>query len=207
MKVVAVANRKGGVGKSTIAGHLAVAAAAAGERVVLMDTDPQGSLASWWNARNANDVQFAHAELVELPDQFRALAERGFTLAIIDTPPAVTTTIAAVVDAADLVVVPTRPSPHDLRAVGATVELCRLRPVFVLNGAAYRARITAQAAVELSFHGVVAPVILHQRTDFAGSMTDGRTIQEIDPRGKGAAEIAALWSFVSKLLHTNKEQP
>jgi len=201
MWTIVFANQKGGVAKTTLAGHVGVAASMAGERVVFMDTDPQGSLSHWWNAREAEDVAFAAAQLDDLPAQLRALGDEGYTVAIIDTPPAVTATIAAVVAAADLVVVPTRPSPHDLRAVGATVALCGTsRPVFVISGAAHRARLTAQAAIALSQFGAVAPVIVHQRIDYAASMVDGRTIQELDPRGKGAGEIASLWSYIDERL-------
>lgn len=203
MKTLVFANRKGGVGKTTLAGHVGVAAASKGEAVVLMDTDPQGSLSEWWNARARDDVRFAAAQLSELPSQLRLLAKQGASLVIIDTPPAVTATIAAVVAAADLVVVPIRPSPHDLRAVGGTVELCKRRPVFVLNGAASRARITAEAAIALSQHGAVAPTIIHQRTNFAGSMADGRVINELDPRGRGASEVDSLWDYLAHMLHVS----
>jgi chromosome partitioning protein len=83
------------------------------------------------------------------------------------------------------------------------VALCRRRPIFILNGAAARARITAQAAIALSEYGVVGPTIVYQRTDFAASMVDGRTIQELDASSKGAAEIASLWAYVSQRMHAN----
>jgi chromosome partitioning protein len=201
LKTVVFANQKGGVGKTTLAGHLAVEAMAQGEKVVLMDTDPQGSLSAWWNVRSKADLAFAAARLDQLDSQLRALAGEGYTLAILDTPPAITSTIASVIAAADLVVIPTRASPHDLRAVGATVQLCPKRPVFVVNGAAQRARITTQAAIALSEHGAVAPSVIYQRTDFAGAMTDGRTLQEVDPAGRGANEIAELWMYVDRQLN------
>lgn len=114
-----------------------------------------------------------------------------------------TATIRAVIAQADLVLIPTRPSPLDLEAVGATVELAEAagrRMVFVVNGAANRARITGDAAVALSQHGTVAPVTLYQRTDFASSMIDGRTAQEIDPASKAADEVSRLWAYVSTHL-------
>src|SRR5216683_3013003 len=119
--------------------------------------------------------------------------------AIIDTPPALTTSIEQVIALADLVVIPARPSPHDLRAIGATVEIARRagKPfLFVLNGAAPRANITAEAVAALSEHGPVAPVILHQRTDYAVSMIDGRTVMETVPTGRSAQEIAELWKYL-----------
>jgi chromosome partitioning protein len=139
-----------------------------------------------------------------LSDHLKLLEKAGIKLAIIDTPPAVTETIRKVLAVADLVLIPTRPSPHDLRAVGSTVELveaARKRMVFVINGAAQRAKITGEAAIALSQHGTVAPVTLYQRTDFAASMIDGRTAQEIDPTSRSAGEVAELWSYVSAQIH------
>ena len=57
-----------------------------------------------------------------------------------------------------------------------------------------------EAAIALSQHGTVAPVTLYQRTDFASSMIDGRTVQEIDPKSRSAEEVVALWKYVSAQL-------
>lgn len=204
MRTIVVASQKGGVGKTTIAGHLAVMAEQSKEGpVALIDTDPQGSLASWWNERTNEAPLFARVEIGKLTEHLQALAKGGIKLAIIDTPPSVTEMIQQVLRTADLVLIPTRPSPHDLRAVGSTVELVEnagKRMIFVINGAAPRARIAGEAAVALSQHGTVAPVTLYQRTDFASSMIDGRTVQEIDPKGRSAEEIGQLWKYVSTQL-------
>ena len=204
MRTIVVASQKGGVGKTTIAGHLGVMAEQSKEGpVALIDTDPQGSLASWWNERTNEAPLFARVEIGKLTEHLQALSKGGIKLAIIDTPPSVTEMIQQVLRTADLVLIPTRPSPHDLRAVGSTVELVEnagKRMIFVINGAAPRARIAGEAAVALSQHGTVAPVTLYQRTDFASSMIDGRTVQEIDPKGRSAEEIGRLWKYVSTQL-------
>ena len=204
MRTLVLASQKGGVGKTTLAGHLAVMAESKGTGpVALIDTDPQGSLSSWWNERQAETPAFASVDIASLADHLSLLEKAGVNLAIIDTPPAVTETIRKVLAVADMVLIPTRPSPHDLRAVGSTVELVEAmgkRMVFVINGAAQRARITGEAAIALSQHGTVAPVTLYQRTDFAASMIDGRTAQEIDPGSRSAGEIEALWNYVSTQL-------
>lgn len=201
MRTIVVASQKGGVGKTTIAGHIGVMAEQTGEGpVALIDTDPQGSLAAWWNEREAEEPLFAQVELAKLSEHLKALQKAGIKLAIIDTPPAVTDMIRQVLKSADLVLIPTRPSPHDLRAVGSTVDLVESegkKMIFVINGAAPRAKIAGEAAIALSQHGTVAPVTLYQRTDFASSMIDGRTVQEIDPKGKSAEEVATLWKYVS----------
>ena len=205
MKVIVLASQKGGVGKTTLTGHLGVQALTSGQGpVALLDTDPQGSLADWWNAREGAEPFFATAKISELADAIADLKKAGIKTLLIDTPPAVTETIRAVVALADLVIIPTRPSPHDLRAVGKTVDIvagCEKRMVFVINGAAHRARITADAAIALSQHGAVAPTVVYQRTDFASSMIDGRTAGEIDPQGKSANEITQLWNYVNAQLH------
>ena len=126
MKVIVLASQKGGVGKSSLTGNLAVAAELAGDGPsVLIDTDPQGSLSAWWSAREANTPALAPTTLAGLADKLAALGSAGFAYAVVDTPPAITDAIRAVVALADLVVIPVKPSPHDLRAVGRTVEIAR----------------------------------------------------------------------------------
>lgn len=204
MYTVVLASQKGGSGKTTLSGHLAVEADRMGAGpVALIDTDPQGSLAQWWNARAQETPHFVKVGLLDLDEALAHLAKTGFKLAVIDTPPAITDQISQVVAHADLVVVPTRPSPHDLRAVGATVDIAERhgKPlVFVVNGATARARITGEAAVALSQHGTVAPVMLHHRVDFAASMVDGRTVGEVVAKSQSAKEINDLWIYVQDRL-------
>lgn len=215
MQVIVLASQKGGAGKTTLAAHLAVAAEAAGDGpAVLIDTDPQGSLSAWWNVREAETPALAPTSIGDLPDKLRALAAAGFRLAVVDTPPAITEAIGAVVRSADLALIPTRPSPHDLRAVGSTVSLVEAagRPfVFAVTQAKPNARLTIQAIAALSEHGAVAPAIMNDRVDYAGSMIDGRTVFESDPRGRSAAEVEELWTFVkaqiaksTKARHTSR---
>jgi chromosome partitioning protein len=128
---------------------------------------------------------------------------------VIDTPPAINMAIQRVINLAELIVIPTRPSPHDLRAVAGTLEMaerahCRL--VFVLNAVNMRARITSDAVIALSQHGTVAPVFIQQRTDFDTSMIDGRTVCELDPAGRSAMEIAQLWEYLAAQLEKQERQ-
>ncbi len=215
MHVLVLASQKGGSGKTTLSGHLAVEAEAAGlGPVALIDTDPQGSLSQWWNARQAQTPVFVHTALAALGETLEKLRRAGVRLAVIDTPPAITDSISQVVAHAGLVVVPTRPSPHDLRAVGATVDIAEShgKPlIFVVNGATQRARITGEAAVALSQHGTVAPVTLHHRVDFAASMVDGRTVGEAAPKSASAREMRELWLYVqdrlSRITHDAQLMP
>ena len=204
MRIIVVASRKGGSGKTTLAGHLGVQAEREGiGKVALADMDPQGSLTDWWNLRPGPSPHFLQTTVQGLADDVAELRRLGFGLLIIDTPPALTTAIREVVSLSDLVLLPTRPSPHDLRAIGTTVRLVEDlgKPlVFVLNGATPRARITGDALALLSRYGPLAPVIVHQRVDFASSMIDGRTVMEVPGPSRSAEEIAALWRYLDERL-------
>ena len=207
MRVLALSSQKGGSGKTTLSGHLAVQAQRAGHGpVCLIDIDPQGSLADWWNERVDDMPAFAQTTVARLGADLEVLRQQGFKLAVIDTPPAITMAIQSVIQVAELIVIPTRPSPHDLRAVGATVDLCDRagKPlIFVVNAATPKAKITYEAAVALSQHGTVAPVTIHHRTDFAASMIDGRTVMEVDPNGRSAREVEELWVYIADRLEKN----
>lgn len=211
MKVVVFASQKGGVGKTTLTAHLAVAAEKAGDGpCVLLDTDPQASLSAWWNGRADQKPDFSPLDsLKELPAKLKALGAAGYTYAFIDTPPAITESIQAVVARADFVLIPTRPSPHDLRAVGSTVELAvnAGRPfAFAVTQAKPNSRLTVQAIAALSAHGVVSQAVVHDRVDYAGSMIDGRTVQEVDPRSRSAAEVDELWVFVKERMNESTKR-
>jgi len=205
MKILAFASQKGGSGKTTLAGHIAVEAERQGAGpVALVDTDPQGSLADWWNERAAETPLFAHTDVARVRMDLDAMRASGIRLVVFDTPPAITGTIEQVVRMADLVVIPARPSPHDLRAAGATVEIVERwsKPlVFVINAAIQGARITSEAAIALSQHGTVAPVTVHNRTDYAASMIDGRTVMDIDPASPSTEEVVQLWQYLSSRLN------
>jgi len=209
MRVIAFASRKGGVGKTTLVGHLAVEAERRGAGpVALIDTDPQGSLAAWWNQRSAETPLFVGIDIRRLDHQLNELRDHGVKLVMIDTPPTVDH-IEKVIMLADVVLVPVRPSPHDLRSIAATVDLIEAankRMAFIVNGASVNSRISNEAVVALAEHGRVAPVKIHQRVNFAASMTDGRTVCEVEPDSRAAGEIGELWEYVQRLLPAVKKK-
>jgi chromosome partitioning protein len=205
MHVVVLASQKGGPGKTTLTGHLAVAAEQRGVGpVVMIDTDPQDSLTSWWNRRAApSPLMSALPQLRDLPDRLAELRAGGAALVLIDTPPAITSAIREVMHVADLVVMPVRPSPHDLDAIGATIDMARAAKapfVFAVTQAKLNARVTPQAVALLSAHGTVASSIIQDRVIYATGMTDERAAGDIDPKGAAAAEVLGLWDFVQGQL-------
>lgn len=201
MKVIVVAAQKGGTGKTTLSGHLGVELASRGYRTVLVDTDPQGSLAAWWEARESAEPAMMPATAQELARALPGLAE-GFDIAVVDTPPQVNFLIQQTVELADLVLIPAKPSAHDLRAVGKTVELVaetNRQMVFVLNEVRAKTRLEGQAIAAMSQFGKVSPII-YDRQDFVTAMIDGRVAQELRPAGKAAQEVQALCSYLLEQL-------
>jgi chromosome partitioning protein len=220
MDVLALANTKGGVGKTTLALHLGVEAERAGRRVVWVDLDPQASLTEAWEARaavtpalaevlamgGAPSERRAHRLGEELGAKLASLAAEGYDLALIDTPPEhyQAVHLDAGLGAATAILVPIQPTPLALRAVGPL--LAKLSPeqcfAFVVNEASPNRFVqsTPQAIAELSAHGRVAPIILHPRELYATATADGRTAGEIAPSHAAAREIRDLWLFVESWI-------
>ena len=125
MKVLGLLARKGGSGKTTIALHLAVMAQESGLRVLLIDLDPQGSAAAWWQARASDSPQLEPAK----PDALTGLIEvargAGMNLVVIDTRPSVEADAVQVAALSDFILVPTRPAILDLRAILATLDIVK----------------------------------------------------------------------------------
>ncbi|MFL5281813.1 MAG: division plane positioning ATPase MipZ [Rhodopila sp.] len=204
MRTIVVASRKGGAGKTTVSGHLAVESERQGSGpVAIIDMDPMGSLAAWWNERTADTPVCASIGGVGLAATLQTLNEAGVELVIIDTPPFSTAEVAAVLGEASLVVVPVVPSPHDLRAIGETIELVESQQkpmVFVVSNASTNGKLTLQAVTALSQHGTVAPTVIHTRQDYRSAMIKGHTAGELFPRSKSASEISELWAYLETRL-------
>jgi chromosome partitioning protein len=201
MHVIVLASQKGGSGKTTLAAHLAVAASAVGPSVAMIDTDPQRSLTAWFERREADTPQLV--ETANTSAAIGVLQEKGFGLLFVDTPPTITPQITRTIRLASLVLIPVRPSPVDVWAVGETVAICQGEGVpfaFALTQAVRGAGLTAQTIAALSEHGVVSPSIVHSRVVIAAAMAAGLTAQEAEPRNQAAQEVAGLLDFVRARL-------
>ena len=209
MKTLALLARKGGAGKTTLAVHLAVIAAQSGLRVLLVDTDPQRSTAAWWRSRQADTPELVECEANQLPDVLAAARADGVELAVIDTRPSLEADTATVARMADFVLIPTRPTILDLRAIAATVEVVRAvnRPGAIVLNAVLAGRgdeespQAAEAREALAAYALeVAPVAVANRVALGHALVDGLAVTEFDPAGKASAELQALFRFVLERL-------
>ena len=206
MKTIIITSQKGGSGKTTLAAHLAVEAEAHGESAWLIDTDKQATLTLWHERREAETPQRVDVPFTRLADGLKLVASRGADYCFIDTAPTISTQTEALLEHADLVLIPVRPSPADLWAVSETVALVKEagKPfLFVITQAKPQASITAQTIAALSQHGRVAQAFIADRVPYAMAMTNGRTAPEIASKSPAAIEVAALWVDVKSCFHEN----
>jgi chromosome partitioning protein len=204
MRTITFASAKGGSGKSTLSASLGVAAMQAGERPYLIDMDPQGSLAAWGSRRASDDPPVDRIDAARLPNALLGLASAGYTLAIIDTAGVDSVAASAAMKAADLVVIPARPSTLDLEASRPTLAaLARLdRPYcFVLNACpAGRVARIEDASRALSLLGVLAVPPIVQRADHVDAIGLGLGVTEMKTDGKAGAEMVALWTWINRRM-------
>lgn len=203
MYVIVVASQKGGAGKTSLIRNLAVATHQQFGATAILDTDPQGSLTSWWNRREDQQPALLKLDMSDFGSSVSRLADAGLQYLFVDTPPSVHPEIRQLLAYADLVIVPVRPSPDDLDAVGDTLGLIEEagRPfVFVLTQAKPRTRLQMQAVLALAKHGKLAPTVIHDRTDFPTAAISGRAVTEIEPETTSAREVKEVLEYVMTQL-------
>lgn len=204
MKVLSLVTQKGGSGKSTLAACLAVAAEAQGEKVFVLELDRQGTLARWIERRTAETPGFDRiATAADLTPALAEVERQGFSLVVLDTAGQDSALTNAAIQAADLCLVPTRPTPADLEATQPTLEAIqatRRKFAFVLNQAPVRSARLSEAAAGLRVLGVLAEPAVSQRNDYQDALGQGQGVTEFNPAGKAAAEISALWQWVHRKM-------
>lgn len=206
-RIITIAQQKGGAGKTTMAAHLAVAWAASGRRrVAIIDTDPQGSLTQWYKVREEHlgegntNLTFASISGWRVRSEIDRL-KHSHDLVIIDSPPHTDAEARTAIRAADLVVIPLQPSPMDVWATSATIQICKQERVpvkMVLNRVHPQAKLTEAISGEMI--GLTANRF-GNRVIFAGSMMQGYGVTEAQPSSLAAEEVRALGQEIMNYLN------
>ena len=205
MKVITVANRKGGAGKSTCAAHIAVEAVKNNIRTILIDMDPQKTLEMWWKKREDALPALVDATSDNLPNVLDKL-EESFDLCVIDTPGDASLNAVISIKEADLVVIPSKPTAPDLAAIGRTISLVEEHKksfVFIITQITVRTKAAIQAASVLSKFGALAPSSISNRIAYATAMGTGLTAVNTDKIA--AEEISQVWNFIKNIIFPGKE--
>lgn len=210
-KIISFVTQKGGSGKTTLCVNFAVAAMQSGNsdcRVLIMDTDQQGTAQKWFERRES-------AEPLLLPVSNTADIERAvvsaraqkFDWVFIDTPGRDDAAVAAAIRLADFCVIPTRPSSADLEATPATREtVSRLEKpfAFVLTQTPPRSFRITDAIRGLSLMGMVCPHPIVSRMAFQDAQTAGQSVLEYEIGGRAGEDIKNSWTWlVEKIRKVN----
>jgi len=202
MITIALISQKGGVGKTTLAIHLATAFEAQGRQTLLVDLDPQTSAAEWKDARQAKRPYVMAMPPSRLGKALETAREHQAEVVVLDTAPHSEGTALDAARAADLILVPCQPSIMDLRAMRKTADLLNYvkKPTYaVLNAVAPQGTVADEAgrAITAQFGIPVCPIRLGQRVAFNRCLLTGQTAQEYEPGSKAAQEIDALLQWVN----------
>lgn len=208
MQIYSLISQKGGAGKSTLARQLAVLASET-EQSLIIDRDPQRTTTKWWARRSEINPPLEHPNLIELgdtslTDAAKRLRRKPDGALFIDTRPAVEEPEAEAARVADLVIVPVRPSPDDLEAVGETLKILRRlgQPAAVIvNAAKNDSRATGARAALSRYPVPVCPIHLSDRTVYLDASLEGRGVSEM--RGYAAREateeLRKVWSWIQEI--------
>lgn len=211
MNVVVFASRKGGSGKSTLAAHLGGYMAENGRPTLLIDSDPQGSLALWHRVRRSRDLPL-HVGTKHLAATLAKARRAGAEWVLIDTPPNAEAPVAEVVWYADLVVIPMRPGLFDVDAVRATIQMCRelKKPYAVVinaapakNGSEDPMVADARGAMQALDVPTWGGQITH-RPELSLSLAHGAGVNESHSGSTASEEIASLWRALTKSFDAMK---
>jgi len=208
-KIISVLNQKGGVGKTTLTVHLATALARRGEKVLLIDADPQGSALDWSAARHVNHLfPVAGLPKASLHKELPALS-KGYSTVLIDGPPRVYDVARSAIMASDLVLIPVQPSPYDVWAAKEIVDMLheasiykvKLKSAFVINRKIVNTAIGRDVAEALAEYPLrVLKAAVSQRVLFAESATQGMSVYELSPGNPAEQEINCLVDEVMEML-------
>ena len=210
--IVALLNQKGGVGKTTLALHIAGEWARQGKRVIVIDADPQGSALDWSEQRSRESLPRLFSVVGLARDTLHREAPelaRDADHVVIDGPPRVAGLMRSALLAADVVLIPALPSPFDGWASAEMLKLLdearifrpQLVARFALNRCGARTVIARETAAALAEHD--PPVLttrIGQRVVFADAARTGRLAAEIDANSSAAREIAALSAEIEGLM-------
>jgi len=207
---VALLNQKGGAGKTTLATHLARGLQLRDKKVLLIDSDPQGSARDWHAASDGELVPVVGLDRPTLNKDLKAISD-GYDWIVIDGAPQAHDLAVSAIKAADLVLIPVQPSPYDIWAASDLVDLIKERQMLT-DGKPLAAFVVSRqiqgtllaADVREALEDYDMPIFTgstSQRVIYANSAITGSTALDQEPNGPAAKEINQILDNLEETTH------
>ncbi|HSU55342.1 MAG TPA: AAA family ATPase [Candidatus Dormibacteraeota bacterium] len=210
MYIIAVIAEKGGVGKTTVALNLAVAAVRSGRTVAVLDIDPQATASKWTDRREDEHPWVVPTHAARIGATINQAKGQGVDFIVIDTPPHSGMDAAEAARRADLVLVPVEPHLFTLETLPKLADLLKLAgnapALFLVSKAATQGSEGAHAAEHIKAQGFsVCPVILHLRAAHRHATNIGHVAAEYEPDSKAAQEVLQLYTYTIQFIDSARK--
>ncbi len=205
--IISILNQKGGVGKTTLSTHLSRALVLDNQKVLLIDSDPQGSSRDWNSASGGELVPVVGLDRPTLDKDIKAV-ESGYDWILIDGAPQVPELMISAIKASDIVLIPVTPSPYDVWSTGDLVEAVKARrelmdgkpkACFIISRKIVGTTIGREVTKALEEYEL--PILQYgtsQRVIFATSAVNGSTALDEEPNGQASLEIRRVLKEIRK---------
>ena len=209
-KIIAILNQKGGAGKTTLSTNLARALQLDGDKVLLVDSDPQGSARDWNAAANGELLPVVGLDRPTLAKDIQAIQDNQDFL-IIDGAPQIAELAVAAIKCADVILIPVQPSPYDVWACEDLVEIIKTRQevtngkpkaAFIISRVIKNTQLSKEIGEAVEGYGLpVFKNFTSQRVIYPKSAATGLTVLDAETGGDAAAEIKAIAKELKEFLN------